>query len=384
MSLVVPGTLGVLVSRNQTAVPPITEADFCRRLSLLGRRSGLRVLAFTAEGVSPENHSIRGYAYRDGVWASGRFPLPDIVYNRCFHVHESQHVGHKLKDMAKQKSRKLLYWSRNLPGKWQVYRALHAVDEVRPFVPPTAPYRDTAQLAEWLRRHSRLFMKPQAGTHGKGTLYLHLTEGERRLLVRGRDSRNRPFRRLFSELDAGLTWINGIAHKRAYIVQPYLKLTSQSGRPFDVRALLQKDGHGLWCLTGFAVREGRKGTLTSNLHGGGKAHPAEPYLREQFGVDGTRLIMEQMLKLSLTITGALEERYGRLGELGIDYGIDRDGNIWLLEVNSRPGRASFFQIRQPECAFRSINRPLEYARYLMTQSKATGPQGAGASLEHTV
>lgn len=90
------------------------------------------------------------------------------------------------------------------------------------------------------------------------------------------------------------------------------------------------------------------------------------------------------MKLSLTITGALEERYGRLGELGIDYGIDRDGNIWLLEVNSRPGRASFFQIRQPKCAFRAINRPLEYARYLITQSKTTGLQGMGASLEHTV
>ncbi|MEC0233643.1 YheC/YheD family protein [Paenibacillus kribbensis] len=384
MSLVVPGTLGVLVSRNQAAIPPITEADFCRRLSLLGRRSGLSVMAFTAEGVSPEKHSIRGYAYHDGVWTSGRFPLPDIVYNRCLHVHESQNVGHTLEKMAVQKSRKLLYWSRNLPGKWQVYRTLHKVDEVRPFVPPTTPYRDTAQLMEWLRRHSGLFMKPQAGTHGKGTLYLRLAEGDRGLLIQGRDSQNRTFRRLFSNLDAGLSWINGMTDKRAYIVQPYLKLTSQSGRPFDVRALMQKDGHGCWRLTGFAVREGRKGTLTSNLHGGGEAHPAEPYLREQFGADSTRLIIGQMMKLSLTITGALEERYGRLGELGIDYGIDRDGNIWLLEVNSRPGRASFFQIRQPKCAFRAINRPLEYARYLITQSKTTGLQGMGASLEHTV
>lgn len=343
MSLVVPGTLGVLVSRNQAATPPITEADFCRRLSLLGRRSDLSVMAFTVEGVSPEDHSIRGYVYRNGVWTSGRFPLPDIVYNRCLHVHESQNVRRTLEDMAEQNSRKLIYWSRNLPGKWQVYRALHAVDKVRPFVPPTAPYRDTAQLVEWLGRHSELFMKPQTGTHGKSTLYLRLAEGGQGLLVQGRDSRNRPFRRLFPELDAGLSWIHGIAHKRAYIVQPYLKLTSQSNHPFDVRALMQKDGNGHWRLTGFAVREGRKGTLTSNLHGGGEAHPAEPYLREQFGADTTRLIIGQMRALSSTITRALEERYGRLGELGIDYGIDQSGNIWLLEVNSRPGRAAFFR-----------------------------------------
>ncbi|MGW8956473.1 YheC/YheD family endospore coat-associated protein [Paenibacillus sp. NPDC055715] len=384
MSLVIPDTLGVLVSRNQAAIPPITEAEFCRRLSLLGRRSGLNVMAFTAEGISPEDLSIRGYAYRDGVWTSGRFPLPDIVYNRCFHAHGSQNAGHALEHMAEQESRKLIYWSRNLPGKWQVYRALHMIDEVRPFVPPSAPYRDTAQLVEWLHRHSALFMKPQAGMHGKGTLYLRLSDGDTGLLVQGRDSRNRPFRRLFSDVDAGLSWVDGIARRRSYIMQPYLKLTSQSGHPFDVRALMQKDGNGCWRLTGFAVREGRKGTLTSNLHGGGEAHPAEPYLREQYGADSTRLIIGQMMALSLTITGALEERYGRLGELGIDYGIDRSGNIWLLEVNSRPGRASFFQTRQPECAFRSVNRPLEYARYLMTHSKATGSKGAGASLEHTV
>ncbi|WP_342417287.1 YheC/YheD family protein [Paenibacillus sp. FSL R10-2782] len=384
MSLVISDTLGVLVSRNQAAIPPITEAEFCRRLSLLGKRSGLNVVAFTAEGISPEDRSIQGYAYRDGVWTSDHFPLPDIVYNRCFHAHSSQSAGHALKHMAEQESRKLIYWSRNLPGKWQVYRALHTIDEVRPFVPPTAPYQGTAQLMKWLHRHSALFMKPQAGTHGKCTLYLRLSDGDTGLLVQGRDSRNRPFRRLFSELDDGLSWVDGIVRRRSYIVQPYLKLTSQSGHPFDVRALMQKDGNGCWCLTGFAVREGRKGTLTSNLHGGGKAHPSEPYLREQYGADSTRLIIGQMMALSLTITGALEERYGRLGELGIDYGIDRSGNIWLLEVNSRPGRASFFQTRQPECAYHSVNRPLEYARYLMTHSKTTGSKGAGASLEHMV
>ena len=54
-------------------------------------------------------------------------------------------------------------------------------------------------------------------------------------------------------------------------MQPYLDL-SHHGHPFDIRALVQNK-HGRWTLTGCMVREGAEGSLTSNLHGGGKAYP---------------------------------------------------------------------------------------------------------------
>ncbi|WP_368784377.1 YheC/YheD family protein, partial [Acinetobacter baumannii] len=57
----------------------------------------------------------------------------------------------------------------------------------------------------------------------------------------------------------------------------------------------------------------------------------------------------------------LEQRHGRLVELGIDIGIDRQGKVWLIEVNSKPGRASFRRIEGGKY-YREVRlNPLRYA-----------------------
>ena len=43
--------------------------------------------------------------------------------------------------------------------------------------------------------------------------------------------------------------------------------------------------------------------------------------------------------LALTTAEALGEVYPTLGEIGLDVGIDRDGRLWILEVNRQPGRS---------------------------------------------
>ena len=32
---------------------------------------------------------------------------------------------------------------------------------------------------------------------------------------------------------------------------------------------------------------------------------------------------------------------GIIGEIGFDFGIDTNGNVWLFEANSKPGRSIF-------------------------------------------
>jgi len=43
-----------------------------------------------------------------------------------------------------------------------------------------------------------------------------------------------------------------------------------------------------------------------------------------------------MRNLTRTATSLLESRFPGLTQLGYDYGIDRNGQIWILEVNTRP------------------------------------------------
>lgn len=49
-----------------------------------------------------------------------------------------------------------------------------------------------------------------------------------------------------------------------------------------------------------------------------------------------------IIRSAITIAETLEEQIdGTLGELGLDIGVDRNGRVWLFEVNAKPGRHIF-------------------------------------------
>ena len=101
--------------------------------------------------------------------------------------------------------------------------------------------------------------------------------------IRGRDSANRPIQFDVDHISGIKDRITPYLKQRKYLIQPALSLQTKSGLPYDVRALVQKNGRGVWCTTGIAVRLGRPGSVTANLHGGGIALKAEPFLRREFG-----------------------------------------------------------------------------------------------------
>lgn len=357
--------LGVIVNRG-TGSPPIAEAVFCRRLCQSGRRYGLTVFIFTADGIEPKHGSISGYIYRDKKWIRSRVSLPHLIYDRQSGSERRSSSRLHLQQLAEQTARPLRYWSRGLPGKWHVYKKLATDHRLRSVLPPTLPYHGGRLLHDKLLQQPRLFLKPQAGTHGKGVLAVMSSPDGMYLTVAGRNHRNQSFCLRFQDRDSAIDWVDEYIAGQRYIVQPFLDLTGRKGRPFDVRALVQKNLAGVWTLTGLVVREGSSPAgLTSNLHGGGSAHPALAYLKKLFGPETAATLVQKLETLALKLPCLLEAHYGSLGELGIDFGVDTSRRIWLLEVNSRPGRSAFFRLEDLTSARQSIYRPLQYARYLI-------------------
>ena len=77
-----------------------------------------------------------------------------------------------------------------------------------------------------------------------------------------------------------------------------------------------------------------------------------------------------MKKLSLFIPQYLEKTTKRrLVELGLDIAVDRDGRVWILEVNIKPGRSLWRKIDNKEAVDRSIRAPVQYAWYLLKKKK---------------
>lgn len=359
------GMVGVLV-READGMLPFSESDYCRKLCLTGHRCGMKVFVFTPSSVSADKFSIRGFGFENGSWRQGVYAPPDIVYDRCFSY--DRRTLHRKRIAMKRLAEvhQFSYLTRGLSGKWNVHLALLQCPELVPHLPDTLPYRTKSQLEQWLDSHQgEAFLKPQHGTHGKRTLHVISPSVSEKLLLTGRDGQNQILHRKFQSRQEGLNWIHSFIAKRPYIMQSYLELVTSGREPFDIRALMQKNARGCWELTGMAARIGARESLTSNLHGGGTPLQAESFLRSEFGMGPGSRIADTVRKLSGKIPVCLESRFGRLAELGIDFGVDRAGNVWVLETNSKPGRSSFFRIGDAASARKSIENPILYARYLL-------------------
>jgi hypothetical protein len=399
--------LGIMTTRIE-GCPPFMNRGFYSRLCLAGGKADISVFVFTAQGIDWQTGSVEGFVY-DPVgsrWMARRFALPDVVYDRCFFTNRRQYNDYRAAVRMLREHKCALFLGYGLKGKVEVQRLLEMDGRFDGHLPQTEPMRSMRSVAHWLRTRGQVLLKPQAGSHGRGVLLVQRSaatgapaapERADRLrtaaisadapegtvnavpafTVRGRDARNRRVERGFADAPALLHWLRRFTAQRGYLLQQYLLLHTRAGDAYDVRSLVQKDGAGRWQVTGMAVRQGQGGSLTSNLHGGGRVEPAEAFLAGQFGAGRAEAIMGKLRVLSGQIPEALEQHHGRLAELGLDFGIDRDGHIWILEVNSKPGRSVFTYLQDDNARMNALLNPIRYTRFLLQRS----PRGILKSYE---
>lgn len=355
--------VGILVC-DTNGRPPFQDQEFYRELAAFGNKAGLSVFIFSPAWVSWKLKKTWGYRFDSerGEWVLGKFPLPALIYDRSFYKYR-RHLLQKRQFMKNIRSLRLSrLLGHSVGNKWEMQLILARSPDFRPFLPKTTLYRSPESLFKWLKKYKNAFLKPLSGCQGRGVFHMMETSAGT-VRIRGRDSANRPIQFDVDHISGIKDRITPYLKQRKYLIQPALSLQTKSGLPYDVRALVQKNGRGVWCTTGIAVRLGRPGSVTANLHGGGIALKAEPFLRREFGETLSRHLLERIQRLCKTLPPYLEQYYGRMAELGLDFGVDQSGKVWILEVNSKPGRAAFSGSQAIRNA--AIRQPLFYAKYLL-------------------
>ncbi|XEC96452.1 YheC/YheD family protein [Paenibacillus tarimensis] len=360
--------IGVMASlpRGDTRLTKhLPEDRFCRSLCVHGPRFGMDVYVFSPVDYNDATGDLYGFKLKNGEWSYEKCPLPEAVYDRssCMTSLERSTCESMLNRMKQRKQ-----WIRlgtQLPGKAAVYRSLEQSKEIADMIPRTERYVNRIQLSGRLNTEAGgIILKPDAGMQGRGIIRIYKDAAAGKYQLRGRTGGNRSYAASYDTLESCAEAAHRKVAGRHYLIQPYLNLTDKEDVPFDIRVLVQKEARGRWSVTGIAVRCGESGSVTANLHGGGTAKPAEPALREIFGKQTAEQLLRTLPQASLAIAERLEQSFGRLLELGIDFGIEPDGRIWLLEANSKPGRSLFTLLNQCGTAEQSVVRPLLYARLL--------------------
>lgn len=354
------GVLGLLMQRWPEPERPFgSQTALAQTVSTLARTEGMEVICFGPEDVDQNTCQVRAARFLGPKrgWAWEAAPLPDVLWNRYLRRDQEELLA-----WLSQQGISLL--NSGYLNKWKTYQCLLRDQQFRPHLPETALLTDAGVAVEMLERHPVIFLKPLTGSAGRGILraeaagaglmrlsYISVQTGGMKETHAGRRQVDR--------------WLASGDRAGRYIVQQGLALDVFHHRFADLRVLVQKDGQGRWGITGMGGRVAVQGRFTANLHTGGQGVPAEVLLEAIFPDGDVReAARRQVEALALRAACRIEEWSGPMGELGLDFGIDRNGGIWLIEQNGQPGRAIFEHMGRWDLSDLAHLRPVQYARYL--------------------
>ena len=353
--------LGIMACQIKKAL--FYEKGFYQFLQKFGNDQRILVYVFYPNSVDWKNRKVKGYHYNFSTkqWAAQWFPLPDYIYDRCFYSNSKQFNLYKPYIQQLKSQNNITFLGNGLTGKWEVQQILSKNSKIQAYLPRTEIYKGLQQLFLWLNQYP-VVLKPVGGSHGKGVI--KISKENKQFEVIGRTATNDKIRYTFPTYPSFSKWINQFIYRKNYLIQQYLDLTTNDSKPYDIRILIQKNKEGVWEETGMAARLGDKDTITSNLHGGGTVTSPYHILQIEHGDKKANELLQKLDHLSKYIPPYLEKYHGALFELGLDVGVDKQGNVWIIEVNSKPGRSVFTLLNNQALVYKSRIQPIMYTLFL--------------------
>jgi glutathione synthase/RimK-type ligase-like ATP-grasp enzyme len=321
-----------------------------------------RVVLFTPGDVDLEGRRLKGWVWSNGQWEFQHLPsYPDFIYDRGIYERSSQ-----IRQAGKVKRKSGIPFVGDWLGnnKWIIQQKMAVNPRLRPHLIPSRLLVKAGDAYDMLAKYNRVIIKP-AGTHAgagiklvyRGDRYYGLMENDRPV--------EQLTRREFSKMLEGL--------KRRHLIQKWLQLQDDQNRNYDIRVLMQKNEKGKWHLTGKGVRYGKAGSITSNLATGGEATEINAFLNKQFGEAKAKQLISKLRELGYEVSAHLEKAFQkRLVELGLDFGIDRKGRIWIIEANTKPGKKLLEQLCQTDAFRNSLQLPIQFAGFLLKKPNHNG------------
>nr|WP_239615350.1 YheC/YheD family protein [Cohnella mopanensis] len=333
-------------------------------LIITGKQMGIVTYVITVKHLKLHAARVLGYTFRqeDDTWVRNWFPRPDIVYNRIPQREDERlpRVKKKLAALSKQPNMRL--FNRRFFNKWSLFQWLNDNKATKAYIPETKKLTAPLILANLLKKHSMLYLKPVRGKAGVGIMTV-MVQPEKRL----------PYRLKIQEEKGSRTYRSGTMKRlwdrvvkqsdvlgEPYIAQQGINLATVNSRPFDLRALVQKNGTGQWELSGIGARVAGDSSITTHVPRGGYIDDPEKLLSSIFGKEKTEKVLVKVRNTTITLAKQIERSaHSRLCEMSMDLGVDEVGHVWFFEANSKP-----MKFDEPHIRNKSLERIFQYSLYL--------------------
>jgi len=329
--------IGILTSKAKK-LPIRREAD----------RLGVDVLVFGPKGIFWKKRRIRGYLYSKGHWKKKRFcHLPSAIYNRKY-THRAD-LANKLENLI---GRPTVFNSVTWFDKWRIYELLRSAKLVQ-YLPETGRYSPST-VANMLSQWQKLIVKPSRGSFGKDIYLMAREESSFNLYHNLQIPKiSQPTLKKF------ITSVDHLFNAKPFIVQQFISMSRFHDKIFDIRIYVQKNGRGRWSVPGGFCRLAVGGSYITNqsidLVGIEEMTKYRLFSRRQF---------DRMRHLSVIVAKVIEAGLGHLGEMGVDFCIDMEGRLWIIEVNGHTQKSLLKRVNDKSVKKAYYFNPLAYAQHL--------------------
>jgi glutathione synthase/RimK-type ligase-like ATP-grasp enzyme len=307
--------------------------SFSEELEHVTKNLGGLFYVFPLQNMSDDH--ITGFYYNDEKWCKTKLPVPDVIYNR---IHSRKvEYSEVFQQFRKQiQTNHIPMFNDRFLSKWEVYDVLMTEEHLRPHIPITKLY-SKKNLEEMLQEYQTLFLKPIHGSQGRSII--RIVKNANAYHLKFSYFKEKQENRILHSLAELYETITPFIKKNSYITQQGIPFIQSQNRLMDFRILCHKNNQDLWTVTSVVARLSAEKQFVSNIARGGETMKPLKALLLSFDKKIAQQQFVFMKELALEFASLISQNSeGLTGELGIDIGIDTDGNPWIIEVNSKPSK----------------------------------------------
>lgn len=328
--------------------------ELAKITSLISKAYNIEVIYLRPKDILIKEHKVNGKVFVNNKWKTKKVDIPPFidVVPYCFKK-ENREIMNYLKDKTFLSDDRT-----NVLSKIQLQELLRNDKDFSHLIIPTHHALQFEDMVKYVNEYSTVVLKPLKGIRGRGVYILSKNENNYTI----------GFKTEEKEMDESQlqSFFEDEIKGKTYIIQKYIQSrTVYGGDPFDCRVHVEKGADGKWESARIFIRIGIGQKVISNVNQGGGVGNPEPFLKANFG-EQWKEIMDALNQLVVTLPYKIEELRGtHIMSLGMDIGIDRDGQLYLFEVNDGPDTSNLIS----KVAFLRSN----YYNYVLTHLIGKAP-----------
>lgn len=321
----------------------------------IGKELGLEPVFFHPFHVMASEEKVHGYFWNGSRLVPRLVQIPRVIHNRVL-TGDARARG-VIRRLSKKKT---VFNGLVVRDKRKVHQMLWKNPQIRKYLPHTVTY-SSEQLKQFLQNYQVVYVKPSIGSVGIGVARIERHGKAYHFIA----SKKRKTMSLNQLMRAVRNWVAG----RRFLIQQGIHLARYEGKTFDIRVSVQRNAEREWTVSGMVAKVANHQNKLSNLSRGGRAVPLTTAIAPTIAEDAQAETMERIEQAAIEIAKQYSQHFPSLADLGMDMGIDDRGNPYLIEVNVRDQRYSFYKAGEKAMFKQTYRHPMEYAHTLLHEGK---------------